>query len=132
MLYFADVKDAYYSAVRELVYDLPADPADRRDLLESIPVPPVLQDTLQDMMAGAPLANAIVQDEHLRRQLEDVFSLTWFGVADASQVARPRKGTRPGDSLADMSFNVVAARLFAEVVSVAAARGQAPFGHVLV
>ena len=48
-----------------------------------------------------------MDDPHLHSLLADAFTTTWFQVTGSDMKARARKGTRPGDSLADITFNLV-------------------------
>eukprot|EP00959_Pyramimonas_sp_CCMP1952_P277437 5799761-Pyramimonas_sp.AAC.1 len=107
ILYFIDLKAAFYSTIRSLFLPTRNDAGDRGYIFHSHEIPLVL----------TPLFEAILQHPGALAELEDqphLLALLIEGHHDAhlgvrhegcQAVARPRRGSRPGSSLADAIFN---------------------------
>ena len=107
---FIDVKAAYYSVLRQVLLPMPTSSADLDDLLESVEIPIALVPLVEHLLAN-PCLLASYTSAHLLAVLADVHQDTHFLVEGVGSVARTRKGTRPGDPLADMLFNIMLAPL---------------------
>ena len=101
-----DIKSAFYSVLRELLVDLPTDSDDFIDVVDSIPIPETLKPAVFVMVAAPSLLHTHVGDSHLTALVTDAMQNTWFSMAGVDKVARTRKGTRPGDNLGDILFNL--------------------------
>ena len=67
----------------------------------------------------------ITSDKQLTAVLTDAHMDTWFRVQDANEVAATLKGTRPGDSLADLLFSILLSPVLAEVQELEVSLGLA-------
>ena len=76
-------------------------------------------------MACPALAPEITSDRHLTSILTDAHLDTRFHVQDANDVAVTLKGTRPGDSLADLLFSILLSPVLAELQELEASLGLA-------
>ena len=101
-----DIKSAFYSVLRELLVDLPIDGEDFVDVVDSTPIPEILKPAVFAMVAAPSLLHTKVGDSHLTALITDAMQNTWFSMAGTDRVARTRKGTRPGDNLGDILFNL--------------------------
>ena len=66
-------------------------------------------------MACPALVPEVSSDNHLTSILTDAHLDTWFHVQDANDLAATLKGTRPGDSLADLLFSILLCFVLDEV-----------------
>ena len=106
-LFFVDLQSAYYRAVRELLLPLEREDADEEAILD-LQVPPWAVDTLR-LLLRTPCALEDMDDKHLLRILCDVHTDTCFAVDFAGDIARSRRGSRPGNPMADLIFALVLA-----------------------
>ena len=76
-------------------------------------------------MACPALVPEITSDKQLTAILTDAHMGTRFHVQDAIEVAATLKGTRPGDSLADLLFSILLSPVLAEVQELEVSLGLA-------
>ena len=107
-----DVVSAFYSMIKEFVVGLPTDEARRRDVVQSCDIPFWMMPALQATMSEPALLEGKLTP-HLERLLAESQRGTWFSVGRAEKLALARKGSRPGNSLADVLHGV----LFSKVLS---------------
>ena len=111
---FVDVKAAYYSVIRQLLFPIPTTPAELEDIIENATVPIAMVPLLQEILARPALFSAY-SSKHLLALLTDIHLDTHFVTEGLETVAATSKGTRPGDPLADAAFNILLAPLLLEV-----------------
>eukprot|EP00973_Karenia_brevis_P077902 10822857-Karenia_brevis.AAC.1 len=58
------------------------------------------------MLQQPTLLERLIPCAHLLSIISDVNTATWFGVKGNDQISLSVKGTRPGDPLADVLFNL--------------------------
>ena len=103
---FYDVKAAFYQVLRQALIPGEAGPTDTKllGLLHGLGVPDyALSELLNHLHTIAALPSAC-DDEHLTAQVADLFRGSWFRLDGASDLVLTRRGTRPGDPLADLLF----------------------------
>ena len=101
-----DIKSAFYSVLRELLVDLPTDTQDFLEVVDSTPIPDLLKPAVFAMVAAPSLLHSHVGDSHLTALITDAMQNTWFSMVGVDRVVQTRKGTRPGDNLGDILFNL--------------------------
>ena len=105
-LTFFDVKAAFYRVIRQALLKAAPDSGDNEflEVLYDLGVPgdalPELVSHLQNM---AVLAESGV-GPHMQAQVSDLFQGSWFRMDGAGPLVATRRGTRPGDPLADLLF----------------------------
>ena len=108
--------------MREMLVDLPTDTDELREVIGSMDIPRAIWPAMYALLAAPSLLEVSVPDEHLRALITDVMTNTWFTVKDAPALVRTRKGTRPGDNLGDVLFNLTLVPVLADI-------GQFAFQH---
>ena len=108
-LIFVDLKAAFYSVVREFLLSRPPTELDVVDLCGMLGHSEEQTAELLSLLSRG--GDDMVQDvpHHLRAYLEDLLTCTWFQVRGAEYPVHTRKGTRPGDPLADLLFSMCTA-----------------------
>ncbi|CAE7946492.1 PPR4, partial [Symbiodinium sp. KB8] len=103
---FYDVKAAFYQVLRQALIPGEAGFTDTKllGLLHGLGVPDhALSELLQHLHTIAALPS-VCDDEHLTAQIADLFRGSWFRLDGSSDLVLTRRGTRPGDPLADLLF----------------------------
>ncbi len=108
---FVDVQNAFYTVLRELVTELPTSDDDVARLICAVGLPPEAMHELANYLAQPSLLEQAGVDEHLQALVADTFSATWFSTEGLDQVVATKRGTRPGDPLADQLFGFVIAKV---------------------
>ena len=101
---FYDIKAAYYHVLRQTL--LRTSDCDRPllHLLHRIGIPAAAVQELHDHLAKVALLDEAGVEEHLTALVSDLFRGTWFRLESSSTLTGTRRGTRPGDPLADLLF----------------------------
>ena len=108
---FVDIKTAFYRVVRPLVSKLPSLHQQLIAVIERFQLP---HSALQELYAHIDEESALRQagaspfQEHLFSELH---TDTWFHTPLLEDITATIAGTRPGDPLADLAFNLLFARL---------------------
>ena len=116
---FFDVKDAYYSAIRHLLAASLAIEGDSEYLTIGMDMVHTLVQASQMLLDSPGILDDWSREDsektHLVELLAEAHAGAWFVVRGAEGIARPRKGTRPGDPLADVLFSVIVAPILQEI-----------------
>ena len=104
---FLDVRTAYYAVVRQLLLPVPLSRDEALDVLDSVDIPVAMLPLLEESLSRPALIPQVTGDPHLANILTDAHQDTWFTVPGVTTAAATLKGTRPGDSLADMLFSIL-------------------------
>ena len=115
LVVFFDVKTAFYAVIRQMLLPVPLSREEYLDVLDSGDFPLPLVPILEAAMACPALVPEVSSDKHSTSILTDAHSDTWFHVQDANDLAATLKGTRPGDSLADLLFSILLCPVLDEV-----------------
>ena len=114
---FLDIKTAFYRVVRPLVAQLHEDHIGLRELLRRFNLPPeAFQGLLTHLQEPSAVSGAGVPafaEEHLA----ECHSHTWFEVPGAPGLVSTATGSRPGDPLADITFNFIFTRILRSMQS---------------
>ena len=109
---FADLRSAYYRAVRETVVGGELHTDVLLNIAARLGVEREAMQPLLDALHGASLLEQAGVRPHMLRVLRDMHRDTWFGIVGCDSAVGTRLGTRPGDPFGDMLFlYLVAARL---------------------
>ena len=125
LVVFYDVKTAFYAVIRQMLLPVHLSREEYLDVLDSVDIPLQLLPVLEAAMACPALVPEITSDKQLTAILTDAHMDTWFHVQDANEVAATLKGTRPGDSLADLLFSLLLSPVLAEVQELEVSLGLA-------
>ena len=111
---FVDVVGAHYHAIRELVMTMPAG-ASATAILDGLGLSQEEREEMAGLIAGEPAMREAGVQEHVAALAAEALSNTWFAIDGASGVACTRRGSRPGDPLADVVYAFLAARCLRSV-----------------
>jgi hypothetical protein len=111
---YVDLWSGFYTVVRQLVFRASADVADRDAILDGLSLPPECREALMALMAEPSMVDKVGLDPHLAALLAEAHEGTWLSVDGRAEVARTRRGSRPGCALADLVFNLAFAPALTE------------------
>ena len=124
-LLFVDGIEAFYRMIREVCFHFPSLNA----LQERLRTKDIPESKLQAILAQAADDSSMHRlgiTDHLEKVLKAVHSNTWFILeGEQEQVCATRSGSRPGDPLADICFNVVMRRAIQDLDEVFITEGLA-------
>ena len=112
---YVDLWSGFYTVVRQLVMPIATTADDMAEVVDSLQVPRCCEDALRAMIAEPAVVEKHGLDPHLAAMLTEAHCGTWFCVEGREEVARSRKGTRPGCSLADLVFNLAFAPALTDI-----------------
>lgn len=114
---FVDVRQAFYRLLRAHLTTPEHLDDDVIRLFGTLQLPP---DSFQQFATEIEQARALQSSgmsAFMEAHLTEVLQNTWFALPGDSTLSRTRKGTRPGDNLADMLFSFVFAKLISRIVT---------------
>ena len=103
-LIFFDLKAAFYQVVRQLLVDTRDSDEELLKLFHRLGLPPSAAAELKDKLSGVLLLEAAGVSAHARALVADLFQGTYFRLTTGTAITLTRRGTRPGDPAADLSF----------------------------
>ncbi|CAE7654063.1 GTPBP4, partial [Symbiodinium pilosum] len=109
---FVDISAAFYSVLREFL--LPAQ-ADVGALLALCGKLGFSTDTTRDVISALASQDEPCLNQVWQRRVADVLSHTWFQVTGSTNCVATRRGSRPGDPLADLLFGIVMAQALTDI-----------------
>ena len=102
---FFDLRSAFYSVLRQALLADPLDPQPVASALRSWGIPTQLIDMwLQQASSDHAIMNA---SAHTEKLIHDCMHNTFFTVEGVPGVCHTTRGTRPGDPLGDLLFNLI-------------------------
>ncbi|CAE7894492.1 Upf1, partial [Symbiodinium microadriaticum] len=101
---FFDVRAAFYRVIRQTLAAVGEAEWAFRKLLHGLGVPPEALSELADKLSAMSVIPDAGAPEHLCAILSDALQGTWFRLDQGFVMTYTRKGTRPGDCLADILF----------------------------
>ena len=115
LLVFVDVKNACYSLVRRLVFELGESDDIFAYLVSRLQLPP---DLLRDFLHACrmpPAARIALLPPHLQAIVQQHYACTWLFVQDGTCPARTTSGSKPGIPCADIVFMLAFMRANSEL-----------------
>ena len=110
---FVDFKSAFYSVLRQGLFQDDMDATSFMIAMHRLGIHPQQVETLlQHARSEAAISNI---PPHAMRLLHDMLQATCFEMEGLSEVAVTTRGTRPGDPIGDIAFNIVMAALLKDV-----------------
>ena len=113
---FVDVSNAFYCLVRQHIVHGRADTRTPRQLFQQLKLPEeAIQDfellfETPDAVSGADLSPFV------KEMFQEFYESTWFKLKGDRQVVNTRRGSRPGDSMADICFSYALTKIIHEVL----------------
>ena len=108
---FLDIRTAFYRVIRPLAAKIHEDQTALREILRRFNLPP---SAFQDLLEHLKEPSAVRQFDvpvFAEEFLAECHESTWFEVPGAPGTVETATGTRPGDPLADITFNFVFTRI---------------------
>ena len=115
---FIDIRQAFYRLVRQhIVHDGDIDQSTIR-LFQTLDLP---HDAFQEFaaeLASEPALAATGVSTVLEQHVAECLNSTWFRLKHSGQVSLTRKGSRPGDNLADLLFTFAFKKITQRIIDV--------------
>ena len=93
LLFFADLRTAFYRVIKEILLRLPRQADDLQAAVEDMEIPLCFQDVLEQTIAGPTILDQVLPDEHLRAMIADNCYNNWFSVKGTDVIANQRHQT---------------------------------------
>ena len=113
---FIDVTNAFYRVLRQHLTQMP-DERGLRGLFDSLGLHGDAFAEFQQYFQSRTAFAACDLPQHLTNMLTETLHGTWFTVAQSRSFSRTRRGTRPGDSLADLCYTYALAKILGAAFS---------------
>ncbi len=111
---FLDLRSAYYSVWREMALPPVGEDAIERVLHRLAPSPDAVA-AVRELLHEPGSLHAAGLSPPMVAMIAEAFRGTWFAMDGAEEIAWTRRGSRPGDPLADALFAFVAARALEKI-----------------
>ena len=98
--FFLDIKEAFYSLVRELVMDLSTSDDAAAWILKSLNLPDTAFQELAELLHQPPLLTQAAVSDHLHHLIAETHPDTWWMLRKAPEPAHAMRGASPGRPLA--------------------------------
>lgn len=135
---FLDIRNAFYRLFRQQLTNTGVLMRSVEELFASLQLPPEAYQDFCVHLQGTTATEDIGTAPFLENQVREVLNTTWFVVSGSDTFTEARKGSRPGDSIADLLFTIAFRHILARVKNELAACGvlttlrwngaRAPFG----
>lgn len=102
---FLDVTNAFYRLVREHIVGSLDQPRATKDLFDQLGLPLSCYEEFAAMLAEPSAIEASSAPEHLKEMFRSFYTGTWFKIRNDKAVVETRRGSRPGDSFANLCFS---------------------------
>ena len=103
---FVDIASAFYKALREVATGADVSDQDIAKVAQRLGIGPEVMPALHEALHGRSAYATLTSSVARQQVLQESLSGTWFSV-DGSTIVATEQGTRPGDSWADVVFNVL-------------------------
>lgn len=108
---FIDISNAFYRLVRQHITHVDKECRGVRALFEQLHLPEGSFEDFQSSLQQTPAIAGSGASPHLQAMFKEFYDLTWFIVKHDNCVIQTRRGSRPGDALADICFSYALTRI---------------------
>ncbi len=112
---FVDIRNAFYRLFRQHLVRHGAMAETVGALFQSLELPEEAFEDFKTQLSGMTATEAINTPKYLQAQIKEVLNATWFMIPGSHEVTEARRGSRPGDSMADLLFTIAFRHLLAKV-----------------
>ena len=112
---FIDIQNAFYRLMRKHLTDSKQDLRSIQELFDSLSLPKEAFDEFRLHFLEGPTLSEETVSPFLAGLFREFYETTWFAVAGNPTLTWARRGSRPGDSFADLCFGYVLARILKKV-----------------
>ena len=115
---FIDIRQAFYRLVRQhIVHEEDFDTATQR-IFKTLDLPSeAFQDFAQEL-ADTPAVAEAGMPRFVEKHVAECLNSTWFKLKDGDKISVTRKGSRPGDNMADILFTYAFKRIMKRILDV--------------
>ena len=103
---FLDIRNAFYQLFREQLVRSVEEGHTLRTLFDTLHLPDAAFVEFCSLMSHGTAMDDCGAPLYLHTQVQELLNTTWFIVPGSSRLTKARKGSRPGDSAADLLFSV--------------------------
>ena len=115
---FLDVQQAFYRLLRQHMLEY-ADERSLRSLFTALQLPEETYDKFCALVCQDSALSQAAVGEHLRAMIAEFFRTTWFIVPGSTDITHTRRGSRPGDSLADICYTFALSKILKPLINLA-------------
>lgn len=105
-LLFVDISNAFYRLFRQQLVKVRSDHRPPEALFEGLNLPPEAYQDFQTHMQQWTAIDDMHCPHFLKTIAEEYLTGTWYTVHGAQTITRTRRGSRPGDTVADLFFSI--------------------------
>ena len=112
---FVDVSNAFYRLLRRHVVSSQADGRTLLAIFTDMGLPEQALEEFLQLMAPEPAIDASGVSPYVKELFRTFYEATWFQIRDHDVLTHTRRGSRPGDTFADMAFGYALNRVLSPV-----------------
>ena len=114
---YVDIRNAFYRLFRQHIVRGSELHEAVHTLFAELELPEAAFEEFQCHLQGMTATQDVDMPKYLQSQIREVLNTTWFLVPGCEVVTEARRGSRPGDSMADLLFTIAFRHLLAKVQS---------------
>ena len=114
---FIDVSNAFYRLVREHIVCDGSTQRTPEELFRALDLPHECLEEFAAMLAQPAAIDASPVPDRLKLLFQEFYRNTWFVVRNDSAVVQTRRGSRPGDSFADLCFSFALTKILQAAIA---------------
>lgn len=108
---FVDIQNAFYRLLREHIVSGSNDERTAQAIFDSLALPQETFDEFCEFYDQGPALDNSGTSPFMRSLFREFYSRTWFTVPGSEQWTQTKRGSRPGDSFADICFGFALSKL---------------------
>ena len=108
---FIDIQSAFYRLLRQHLIECAQDARNTAELFKSLGLPSEAFLEFQELCSSAPALDSSTASPFLKSLFQEFYSTTWYSVEGTPVLTQTRRGSRPGDSFADICFGFVLCKI---------------------
>jgi hypothetical protein len=105
--FFIDIRAAFYSVLRPLLYETGGDEESFGRLVLLLGLPASCIEPLVSTLREASAMQQAGASDHLQAVVHSLYNGLWWQVRGSEKVAQPQRGFCPGTGIADLAFSLV-------------------------
>ena len=102
---FVDVSNAFYCLVRQHIVQGRADQRTPRQLFQQLKLPDEATQDFELLFETPDAVSGAELSPFVKEMFQEFYESTWFKLKGDKQIVNTRRGSRPGDSMADICFS---------------------------
>ena len=112
---FVDISNAFYRLLRRHIVSSHIDERSIKALFADLHLPPEAYAEFQELMRPGPAIEASEVPEYVKHLFQAFYEATWYRIRGTDTLTQSRRGSRPGDTFADMTFGFAMNRILGPV-----------------